>query len=81
MFKPSAEYSPSRPFKIFISLLDKDEIGVPLTENLVFDAFRALKKSIESESDQGEEVNNPLYLLTSSLNMVFVDEDNSQYAV
>ncbi|KAI0803164.1 Dopey, N-terminal-domain-containing protein [Irpex lacteus] len=56
MFKPSAEYSPSRPFKIFISLLDKDEIGVPLTENLVFDAFRALKKSIESESDQGEEM-------------------------
>ncbi|KAI0095247.1 Dopey, N-terminal-domain-containing protein [Irpex rosettiformis] len=56
MFKPSSEYSSSRPFKIFISLLDKDEIGLPLTQSLVFDAFRAMKKGIESESDQGEEM-------------------------
>lgn len=61
MFKPSTEYSPSRPFKIFISLLDKDEIGLPLTESLVFDAFRAIKKSVESEADQGEEVCIPFH--------------------
>ena len=61
MFKPSTEYSPSRPFKIFISLLDKDEIGLPLTESLVFDAFRAIQKSVESEADQGEEVCIPFH--------------------
>ena len=56
MFNPSAEYSISRPFKIFISLLDKWEIGAPLTEALVFDAFRALKQAIESGNDPGDEV-------------------------
>lgn len=56
MFNPSSEYSPSRPFKIFISLLDKFEIGSLLTEALVFDAFRALKQGIESGADPGEEV-------------------------
>lgn len=56
MFHPSTEYSPSRPFKIFISLLDKWEIGSPLTEALVFDAFRALKQGIESGTDPGDEV-------------------------
>ncbi|KAI0348103.1 hypothetical protein BDW22DRAFT_1350250 [Trametopsis cervina] len=55
MFKPPSEYSASRPFKIFISLLDKYEIGLPLTEALVFDAFKALKLSIECNSDPGEE--------------------------
>ncbi|KAI0690744.1 Dopey, N-terminal-domain-containing protein [Cytidiella melzeri] len=56
MFKPTSEYSPSRPFKIFISLLDKDEIGLPLTEKLAFDAFKALKIAIESETELGEEM-------------------------
>ena len=56
MFHPSPEYSPSRPFKIFISLLDKWEIGSPLTEVLVFDAFRAVKQGVESGVDAGEEV-------------------------
>lgn len=56
MFNPSPEYSPSRPFKIFISLLDKWEIGSPLTEALVFDSFRALKQGIESGTDPGDEV-------------------------
>ncbi|OBZ78644.1 Protein dopey-1 [Grifola frondosa] len=55
MFNPSAEYAPSRPFKIFISLLDKWEIGSPLTEVLIFDAFKAIKKSLDSGSDTGDE--------------------------
>lgn len=56
MFSPSPEYSHSRPFKIFISLLDKWEIGAPLSEALVFDAFQALKNGVESGADPGGEV-------------------------
>ncbi|KAI0964349.1 hypothetical protein AcW1_001188 [Taiwanofungus camphoratus] len=56
MFNPSPEYSPSRPFKIFISLLDKWEIGSSLTEVLIFDAFKAIKKAIESGSDTGDDM-------------------------
>ncbi|KAJ7610904.1 Dopey, N-terminal-domain-containing protein [Roridomyces roridus] len=48
MFAPSGEYAESRPFKIFISLLDKWEIGAPLTETLVFDSFKAVKQLVES---------------------------------
>lgn len=56
MFSPSAEYSESRPFKIFISLLDKWEVGGPLTEVLVLDAFNALKKAMQSSPDNNDEV-------------------------
>lgn len=56
MFNPSPEYAPSRPFKIFISLLDKYEVGSPLTEALVFDSFRALKQGIQRGSDPGDDV-------------------------
>lgn len=56
MFHPSSDYAPSRPFKIFISLLDKWEIGSQLTEALVVDSFKALKSSIETGTDTGEEV-------------------------
>ncbi|KAF7307364.1 Dopey-N domain-containing protein [Mycena indigotica] len=55
MTSPSGEYAESRPFKIFISLLDKWEIGASLTESLVFDAFRAIKYLIET-ADGAEEV-------------------------
>ncbi|KAJ6601434.1 Dopey, N-terminal-domain-containing protein [Mycena vulgaris] len=55
MIAPSGEYSESRPFKIFISLLDKWEIGAPLTETLVFDSFKAIKHLIEA-ADGGEDV-------------------------
>lgn len=67
MLNPSPEYSPSRPFKIFISLLDKYEVGSPLTEALVFDSFRALKRGIEKGSDPGDEVRtyHPWYLVVS----------------
>lgn len=49
MFSPSTEYPESRPFKIFISLLDKWEIGGALTEAIILDAFKALKSLIESD--------------------------------
>ncbi|TFK26748.1 hypothetical protein FA15DRAFT_255211 [Coprinopsis marcescibilis] len=51
MFSPSGEYSESRPFKIFISLLDKWEIGGPLADTLVYDAFKAIKKLMEDNRE------------------------------
>lgn len=66
MVSPSGEYAESRPFKIFISLLDKWEIGAPLTESLVFDAFKSIKRLTES-TDGGEDVRyDTLYRSTSS---------------
>ncbi|KAJ1302793.1 hypothetical protein OPQ81_003100 [Rhizoctonia solani] len=41
----------TRPFKIFVSLLDRWEIGGPLTESLVVDAFGALKNALERSPD------------------------------
>jgi hypothetical protein len=38
--------SSSRPFKIFISLLDKWEIGGPVTEVLILDSLKAVKRNI-----------------------------------
>ncbi|KAF9056037.1 Dopey, N-terminal-domain-containing protein [Panaeolus papilionaceus] len=64
MNSPSGEYAESRPFKIFISLLDKWEIGAPITESLAYDAFKAVKKLVESASDHGEDLSmtaNTLY--------------------
>ena len=55
MIAPSGEYAESRPFKIFISLLDKWEIGASLTETLVFDSFKAIKHLMET-ADGGEDV-------------------------
>jgi hypothetical protein len=56
MVHPSAEYSESRPFKIFVSLLDKWEVGGPLTEVLVYDALKAIEKHIEMETESSEDV-------------------------
>jgi hypothetical protein len=56
MFEPSGDYSESRPFKIFISLLDKWEIGVALTDGLVYDALRAIKQFVELNPDMAEDV-------------------------
>ncbi|KIJ66430.1 hypothetical protein HYDPIDRAFT_26778 [Hydnomerulius pinastri MD-312] len=56
MFSPSGEYSESRPFKVFISLLDKWEIGAPLTEALIYDALRAIRQHIQSGSDTSEDI-------------------------
>lgn len=53
---PSGEYSESRPFKIFISLLDKWEIGAPLTQALAYDSFKAIKHLGDHASDSSEDV-------------------------
>jgi hypothetical protein len=56
MFSPSTEYPESRPFKIFISLLDKWEIGGPLSEAIILDIFKALRSLIESDTASKEDV-------------------------
>lgn len=61
MFYPSQEYSQSRPFKIFISLLDKYEIGLPLTETLVYDALKSLRALLQSGTDGGDDVRRPFF--------------------
>jgi hypothetical protein len=56
MMFPSGEYSESRPFKIFISLLDKWEIGAPLTQVIVYDSFKAIKHLVDNTSESSEDV-------------------------
>ncbi|KAG6813245.1 hypothetical protein H0H92_012882 [Tricholoma furcatifolium] len=56
MFAPSGEYSESRPFKIFISLLDKWEIGAALSQVLVYDAFKAIKDLADNPSEGSQDV-------------------------
>ncbi|KAF8167553.1 Dopey, N-terminal-domain-containing protein [Crassisporium funariophilum] len=56
MVSPSGEYAESRPFKIFISLLDKWEIGAPLTEILVYDAFKAIRNLVQNPTESGEDL-------------------------
>ncbi|KAF9245665.1 Dopey, N-terminal-domain-containing protein [Melanogaster broomeanus] len=56
MFTPSGEYSESRPFKIFISLLDKWEIGSPLTEVLIYDSLKAIRQHLQADSDINEDI-------------------------
>ena len=56
MFYPSAEYPESRPFKIFVSLLDKWEVGGPLTEVLVYNSLKAIEKHIKAENEASEDV-------------------------
>ncbi len=71
MTSPSGEYSESRPFKIFISLLDKWEIGASLTDVLVFDSFKALKGLVLASTDGSEDVGIPLLFLTARLLLHF----------
>ena len=56
MVNPSNEYSESRPFKIFVSLLDKWEVGGPLTEVLVYTALKAIERHVEMETESSEDV-------------------------
>lgn len=56
MLTPSSEYSATRPFKIYISLLDKWEIGAPLTEVLIYDALKSIKNSVKESPTSGEDV-------------------------
>ncbi|KAG2744495.1 hypothetical protein P692DRAFT_20837634 [Suillus brevipes Sb2] len=55
MFAPSGEYSESRPFKIFISLLDKWEIGSALTDVLVLDALKAIRFLMQRNVEEHNE--------------------------
>ncbi|KAJ3516253.1 hypothetical protein NLJ89_g1234 [Agrocybe chaxingu] len=56
MSSPSGEYAESRPFKILISLLDKWEIGAPLTEVLVYDSFKAVMDLVQHPVESGEDL-------------------------
>lgn len=56
VMSPSGEYAESRPFKIFISLLDKWEIGAILTETLIYDAFKAIMNFVLNPRDGSEDV-------------------------
>ncbi len=58
------EYPESRPFKVFISLLDKWEIGGALTEAIVLGVFKALKALIESDRASGEDVGNIIFAIS-----------------
>ena len=69
MFSPSTEYPESRPFKIFISLLDKWEIGGPLSEAIVLDAFKALKSLIELDTASSEDVGVRITRLPACVNV------------
>ncbi|KAG2044595.1 Dopey, N-terminal-domain-containing protein [Suillus americanus] len=55
MFAPSGEYSESRPFKIFVSLLDKWEIGSALTDVLVLDALKAIRFLMQRNAEERNE--------------------------
>jgi hypothetical protein len=44
----------TRPFKIFVSLLDRWEIGGPVTEALVIDALTALQTGMERAEDNDD---------------------------
>ncbi|KAJ3572176.1 hypothetical protein NP233_g3254 [Leucocoprinus birnbaumii] len=56
MVSPSGEYAESRPFKIYISLLDKWEIGAPLTEVLIYDALKSVKRLMDHPTDSSEDI-------------------------
>lgn len=45
-----------KPFKIFVSLLDRWEIGAVLTSHLVLDLFAALEQSMKMSDQNNEEV-------------------------
>ena len=82
MFFPSGEYAESRPFKIFISLLDKWEIGSALTEALVLDAFKAIKIGIDSGRDTGEDVRHCVAKIGwVMLIRTILDDHDSEHAV
>ena len=76
MMHPSSLYTNARPFKIFISLLDKWEIGSPLTEVLIYDALTAIKQSVQSLSEKGEDVGITLPVLRATLMLFEIRVDD-----
>lgn len=81
MFSPSTEYPESRPFKIFISLLDKWEIGGPLSEAIVLDALKALKSLIESGTASSEDVGVCIYSIPCMCKCNYSDCDDCEHAL
>ena len=63
MFNPSSEYSMARPFRIYISLLDKWEIGALLTEEIIYDALKAVKTVVRDNVESGEDVGSLLDII------------------
>jgi hypothetical protein len=81
MMFPSGEYSESRPFKIFISLLDKWEIGAPLTQVLVYDSFEAVKHLCDNASESSEDVRSLLLSQSLLSNELFIGEHDGQHVI
>lgn len=54
----TSESDPQRPFKIFLSLLDKWEIGSALSERLVIPALRAVQTGLPKLTTMRVEVSN-----------------------
>jgi hypothetical protein len=56
MRTPSESSSFSRPLKIFLSLLDKWEIGNPLSNMLIVDALEVIQARIEEGGEDSGDV-------------------------
>ena len=69
-----------RPFKIFISLLDKWEIGGVLTEVLVLDAFASLKRNLRPEDDHDEVSQQMLHRITVSKKLIRLSTRSSYFS-
>lgn len=52
---------PQRPFKIFLSLQDKYEIGGPLAELLALPALQAIKQDVETGADASRDEVSPVH--------------------
>jgi len=56
-----------RPYRVFISLLDKYEIGQPLTSVLILDALKILSRLLNSSSSSSSNTNSNSYLRRKEL--------------
>ena len=54
----------ARPFRIYISLLDKWEIGALLTEEIIYDALKAVKTVVRDNVESGEDVGSLLDIIS-----------------
>ena len=55
MFLAAPQSTGARPYKIFISLLDKWEIGSALSEVLILDAFNAIHRASVKPTGNGDD--------------------------
>jgi hypothetical protein len=83
MFAPSGEYSESRPFKIFISLLDKWEIASPLTDALVLDALKAIRFLMQRDGEERNEDVRHAFRCFEYMGLIYVSKDfhDRQYTI